>query len=129
MIGPLTKLAVVDNSGALVVGCISVPKLLRRTGPNPGNTLTVSVKKSIFKKNIKKKSRIISKSQIVQALLIVSVKGAKRQGFFRLKDSLNAVVLFNQYDLPYGTRINGPMFREVRATRFKKIVNLAKILI
>lgn len=130
MIRPSTWLLVADNSGALVVGCIAVPKLLRRLGTQPGQTLTVSVKKNIFKKNIKKKSRIIEKSQILQAVLVTSARGKKRPGGFKLSSSLNVVVLINQYELPYGTRLFGPIFREVRQKlKYRKIVNMAQYII
>jgi large subunit ribosomal protein L14 len=127
MIRPSTLLLVADNSGALRVGCIAVPKLLSRVGPKPGNTLTVSVKKNIFKKNIKKKSRIITKSQILQALLVTFARGLRRVGNFKIKSSLNVVVLINQYELPYGTRLFGIIFREVRQKlKYKKIVSMTR---
>jgi len=130
MVRPSTRLTVADNSGAIIVGCIAVPKLLNRVGPQPGQTLTVSVKKNIFKKNIKKKSRIITKSQILQAVLITSARAKKRIGNFFMGSSLNVVVLINQYDLPYGSRLFGPVFREVRQKlKYRKIVSLATYLI
>lgn len=130
MIKPPARLPVIDNSGALEIGCISIPKLQSRIGAIPGTIFTSSVKKNIFKKNIKKKSRIINKSQIVKALLVTSAKGSKRWGNFIIKNSWNNTILLNQYELPYGTRLVGPIFREIRQkTKFKKIINLAKILI
>jgi ribosomal protein L14 len=78
MIKPPALLLVADNSGALIGGCIKVAKLNNRLGAVPGTVLTISVKKNLFKKHIKKKSRIIVKGQIVKALLTTSAKSVKR---------------------------------------------------
>lgn len=130
MIKPSTLLFIADNSGAIIVGCIAVPKLLKRLGPRAGQTLTVSVKKNIFKKHIKKKSRIITKSQILQAVITTTARHKRRLGNFNLKSSINTAVLINQYELPYGTRLFGPIFREVRQKiKYRKIVSLAKYTI
>jgi large subunit ribosomal protein L14 len=130
MIKPPSKLPVADNSGALVGGCINISNFDRRVGALPSSILTISVKESLFKKNIKKKSRIINKSQIVKALLVTTVKGIKRKGNFFLRSSSNNIVLLNQYELPYGTRLFGPVFQEVRKKiRFRKVVSLAKTLV
>lgn len=130
MIKPPALLPIIDNSGAIVIGCINVPKLKKRIGAVPGTVITASVKKNIFKKNIKKKSRIINKSQIVRALLVTTVKGLKRTGNFFIRTSQNSSLLINQYDLPYGTRLFGPIFRELRTyVKFRKVIGLAKILI
>lgn len=130
MIKPPALLPIIDNSGAIMVGCINIPKLKSRIGATPGTIITVTVKKNVFKKNIKKKSRIINKSQIVKALLVTSAKSIKRHGNFFISSSINSTLLLNQYMLPYGTRLFGPIFRELRQkVKFKKIISLAKILI
>jgi len=78
MVNVETLLKVADNSGALICGCIKVLKISSRIGAIPGQTVTVSVKKNIFKKHVVKKSKIISKGQICKALLVCSAKGLKR---------------------------------------------------
>lgn len=130
MIKPPARLPVIDNSGALWIGCICVPKLQSRIGAVPTTTFISSVKENIFKENIKKKSKIITKSQIVKSLLVASAKGIKRWGNFFIKNNWNNSLLLNQYDLPYGTRLGGPIFRELRhKTKFKKIISIAKIIV
>lgn len=130
MIKPPARLPIIDNSGAIWIGCISVPKLNSRIGAISGTIFTSSVKENIFKRNIKKKSRIINKSQIVKALLVTTAKQQKRRGNFFMKSSENNSVLLNQYELPYGTRLSGPVFREIRQkTKFKKVVSISKILV
>lgn len=125
-----SRLSVIDNSGALEVECINVPKLYRRIGGVPGCVLTITVKKNIFKKNIKKKSKIITKGQVIKALLVSSVKMKKRYGNIFIASSTNSVVLLNQYALPYGTRLLGPLFREVRQKiNYRKIISLARVII
>jgi large subunit ribosomal protein L14 len=130
MIKPAARLFVIDNSGALVAECINIPKLHSRVGAVPGCLITIAVKKNIFKKNIKKKSRIIVKGQLVKALVVSTVKSKRRHGNFFVSSSQNAVILLNQYLLPYGTRILGPVFREVRQKiNFRKVISLARIIV
>lgn len=130
MINISTRLAVVDNSGALEVGCINILKINSRIGAVPGCLITISVKKNIFKKNIKKKSRIIVKGQIVKALLTTTVKGLKRGGNFFVRAYSNNAVLLNQYMLPYGTRVFGPVFREIRQKiNYRKVISLSRATI
>jgi large subunit ribosomal protein L14 len=130
MINILTRLPIVDNSGAIEAGCISILKANSRTGAYPGCLVTISVKKNIFKKNIKKKSRIITKGQVVKALILTSVRGLKRVGNFSIRSESNNSILLNQYLLPYGTRIFGPVFREIRQkTNYRKVVSLARVTV
>lgn len=130
MIKPGTYLRIIDNSGALVAQCINIPKLNKRVGAIPGCLITITVKKNIFKKNIKKKSRIIVKGQLVKALLVSTVGRVRRHGNLFTRTSQNAAVLVNQYLLPYGTRLFGPVFREIRQKiNFRKIVSLARIIV
>ena len=130
MIVPSTRLNVVDNSGAIEVGCININKRNQRVGAVPGSLIVISVKKNVFKKNVKTNSRIIIKGQIVKALVVATSRGLRRLGNFKVKTSSNNVVLLNQYLLPYGTRLFGPVLREVRQkTNFRKIISLARIVI
>lgn len=128
MVNVETLLKVTDNSGAIYCCCIKILKMSSRIGAIPGQTLTVSVKKNMYKKHIVKKSKIIVKGQICKALLVCSAKGLKRWGNFFIKSKLNRIVLINQYNLPYATRLFGPVFREVRLKiYFSKIMSLAQI--
>lgn len=130
MIKISTKLLVADNSGAILTECLNVRKSNKRFGAVPGCLITISVKKNIFKKNIKKKSRIIVKGQIVQALVLITRKSKRRLGGFTIKAAGNHVILLNQYLLPLGTRLFGPIFREVRQkTNYRKVVTLSKNLL
>ena len=79
---------------------------------------------------VKKKSRIIVKGQIVKALVVSTANALRRAGNFQIKSSSNNVVLLNQYLLPYGTRLFGPVLREVRQkVNFRKVISLARVLI
>jgi large subunit ribosomal protein L14 len=121
---------IADNSGALLGSCIRILKISSNSGAIPGQTITISVKKNIFKKNIIKKSKIIVKGQICKALIIRSRKGLKRWGNFFIRSSSNAIILLNRYDLPYGTRLFGVIFREVKKKmKYSKIISLADIVL
>jgi large subunit ribosomal protein L14 len=117
-----------DNSGAILGFCLNVLKCSINTGALPGQTLVIDIKKNIFKKHITKKSRIITKGQICKALVIRSCRGIKRWGNFFIRSSKNAVVLLNQYNAPYATRLIGFILREVRCTLlFRKIISMAEL--
>jgi large subunit ribosomal protein L14 len=105
-------------------------KISNNSGAKPGETITISVKKNIFKKHIIKKSKIIIKGQICKALIIRSIKGIKRWGNFFLRSNTNAAILLNRYDLPYGTRLFGIIFREIKKKmKYSKIISLADIVL
>jgi large subunit ribosomal protein L14 len=130
MIKPSSFLFVVDNSGALLAGCINIPKSNSRIGAVAGCLITISVKKNIFKKYIKKKSRIIIKGQLVKGIILTTVKGSKRFGNFFIRSAANNLVLLNQYLLPYGTRVFGPVFREVRQKiNYRKVISLSRAIV
>ena len=123
-VGTICKVA--DNSGAVLVKCIKVLKISSRIGAIPGQTITVSVKKNVFKRHIIKKSKIIIKGQICKALILRTKKSIKRWGNFYIKAIKNYVTLLNIYDLPFATRLFGPIFREIRLQlKYYKIISLA----
>lgn len=125
-----TIIKVVDNSGALLAKCIRNLSSSHILGANVGEVITISVKRNIFKKNIIKKSKIIMKGQICKALVIRSIKSIKRWGNFFLQANSKAVILLNKYDLPFGTRLFGIVFREVKQKiKYAKIISLADIII
>jgi large subunit ribosomal protein L14 len=129
MVNVETIIRIADNSGAIFGGCIRILKLSHKLGAKTGETITISVKKNIFKKNIIKKSKIIVKGQICKALIIRSVKGLKRWGNFFIRANNNAAILLNKYDLPYGTRLFGVVFREIKKKiKYAKVISLADIV-
>jgi large subunit ribosomal protein L14 len=75
-VGTICKVA--DNSGAILVKCIKVLKISSRIGAVAGQTITISVKKNVFKRHIIKKSKIIIKGQICKALILRTKKNIKR---------------------------------------------------
>jgi large subunit ribosomal protein L14 len=98
-----------------------------RIGAKVGDTLTVVVKKNIIKKNVKK-SKEIKKGQVCSAVVLRTLKGIKRWGNFFLRSGTNSVALLNKYSLPIGSRLLGPVFREVRTNlKFAKIISIAQV--
>lgn len=73
-----STLLISDNSGAVVGCCLNILKKSKNTGALPGHTLVIDIKKTVVKKHIVKKSKIITKGQICKALVIKSVRGLKR---------------------------------------------------
>jgi len=118
MIQPQTRLSVADNSGAKLVMCITVLGNRKRDAAQLGDTIVVSVKDAIPRGTVKKK-------QIVKAVIV-----RQRQPYQRVDGSLirfddNAVVLIDEDLQPIGTRVLGPVAREIRARGFQKIISLA----
>ena len=127
MINVQTVLKVADNSGAVFVSCIRLLNSSSRVGAGVGDTITVVVKKNIIKKNIKK-SKEVKKGKVCSAIILRTIKGVKRWGNFFLRSSSNAVALINKYYLPIGSRLLGPVFREIRANlKFSKIISIAQV--
>jgi large subunit ribosomal protein L14 len=127
MINVQTVLRVADNSGAVFVSCIRLMNSSSRIGAKVGDTLTVVVKKNIIKKNVKK-SKEIKKGQVCSAVILRTLKGIKRWGNFFLRSGTNSVALLNKYSLPIGSRLLGPVFREVRTNlKFAKIISIAQV--
>lgn len=127
MINVQTVLKVADNSGAVFVSCIRLLNASSRVGAKVGDTITVVVKKSIIKKNVKK-SKEVKKGQVCSAIVLRTVKGVKRWGNFFLRSNSNAAALLNKYSLPVGSRILGPVFREIRiGLKYSKIISIAQV--
>ncbi len=127
MINVQTVLKVVDNSGAVYVNCIRLMKSSSRVGAKVGDVITVVIKKSIIKKNIKK-SKEVKKGQVCTAVVLRTVKGLKRWGNFFISSGSNSALLVNKYFLPLGSRLLGPVFREIRANlKFSKIISISQV--
>jgi large subunit ribosomal protein L14 len=118
MIQSETRLTVADNSGARVVYCIKVLGGSRRRYASLGDVIVVSVKDAIPNAKVKK-------GDVHKAVVVRTSKEVKRPdgSFIRFDD--NSAVLINNQREPLGTRIFGPVARELRAKRFMKIVSLA----
>ena len=118
MVGVGTRLKVADNSGARVVECIRVLKGHARTYAQIGDTISASVKQVAPNAPIKK-------GQIVRAVVVRTTRPLRRADGSFIKFDENAAVLINEQRNPTGTRIFGPVARELREREFMKIVSLA----
>ncbi len=118
MIQQETLLNVADNSGAKKVCCIKVLGGTRRRYARIGDVIVVSVKEAMPNSKVKK-------GDVARAVIVRTKKEQSRPDGSRIKFDENAAVIINQYGEPVGTRIFGPVARELRAKRFMKIISLA----
>jgi large subunit ribosomal protein L14 len=118
MIQQESRLNVADNSGAKEVLCIRVLGGSGRRYASLGDTIVVSVKEAIPGGNVKKK-------QVTKAVVVRTRKEVKRADGSYIRFDDNAVVLLNANDEPRGSRIFGPVARELRDRQYMKIVSLA----
>lgn len=118
MIQMQTTLDVADNSGARKVQCIKVLGGSKRRFASVGDIVVVSVKEAIPRGKVKKGS-------VHRAVIVRTAKEIARPDGSTIKFDGNAAVLINKSKEPIGTRIFGPVVRELRAKQFMKIVSLA----
>ena len=118
MIQMLTKLSVADNSGARKVRCVKVLGGSMRTIAGIGDVIVVSVIDAIPKAKVKKGS-------VQKAVIVRTAKELKRADGSTIKFYGNAAVLIDKQGEPIGTRIFGPVPKELRAKNFMKIISLA----
>jgi large subunit ribosomal protein L14 len=118
MIRTQSQLEVADNSGARRVECIKVLGGTRRKTATVGDTIVVSVKEAIPRGRVKK-------GEVSKAVIVRTRKEIKRPDGSTIKFDRNAAVLINNQGEPVGTRIFGPVTRELRARQHMKIVSLA----
>ena len=118
MIQMRTMLDVADNSGARKVGCIKVLGSSKRKYASLGDVIVVSIKDAIPNSKIKK-------GDVVKAVVVRTKKAVRRSDGSYIKFDDNSAVLINQQNEPIGTRIFGPVGRELRAKNFMKIISLA----
>jgi large subunit ribosomal protein L14 len=118
MIQTETQLTVADNSGAKTVFCLKVLGGSRRRYASVGDIIVVSVKEAIPNAKVKK-------GEVLKAVVVRTKKEIRRPdgSFIRFDD--NSAVLINANQEPIGTRIFGPVARELRLKRFMKIISLA----
>jgi len=118
MIQMQTNLEVADNSGARRVQCIKVLGGSKRRYAGVGDIIKVSVKEAIPRSKVKK-------GEVYSAVVVRTKKGVRRSDGSLIRFDGNAAVLLNNQNQPIGTRIFGPVTRELRSENFMKIVSLA----
>ena len=118
MIQMQTVLNVADNSGAKKVACIKVLGGSKRRYAGVGDVIVVSVKEAIPNSKVKK-------GDVMKAVIVRTAKETRRLDGSFLKFDDNSAVLINNQLEPVGTRIFGPVARELRAKQFMKIISLA----
>jgi large subunit ribosomal protein L14 len=118
MIQPQTRLKVADNSGAKEIMCIRVLGGSFRKSGNIGDIIVASVKSAVT-------GGVVKKGEVVKAVIVRSHKGLRRKdGSYIVFDDNAAVIIDNQKQ-PRGTRIFGPVARELREKDYMKIISLA----
>ncbi|MDG2205701.1 MAG: 50S ribosomal protein L14 [Alphaproteobacteria bacterium] len=118
MIQAETNLEVADNSGARRVQCIKVLGGSKRKYASVGDVIVVTVKEAIPRGRVKK-------GEVLQAVVVRTAKDIRRQDGSAIRFDSNAAVLINKQGEPIGTRIFGPVTRELRAKQYMKIISLA----
>jgi large subunit ribosomal protein L14 len=109
---------VADNSGAKLLLCIKVLGGSRRRYASVGDVVVVTVKEAMPNSKVKK-------GDVMRAVVVRTAKEIRRADGSYIKFDDNSAVLINQQNEPIGTRIFGPVARELRAKRFMKIISLA----
>lgn len=118
MIQTQSYLYVADNSGARRVMCIKVLGGSKRRYARVGDLIKVTVKEAIPRGKVKK-------GQVMTAVVVRTRKGVRRSDGSLIKFDDNAAVLLNTQQAPVGTRIFGPVTRELRGDKYMKIISLA----
>ena len=118
MIQTETMLEIADNSGARRVQCIKVLGGSHRRYAGIGDIIKVSVKEAIPRGRVRK-------GQVMNAVVVRTRKGVRRPDGSVIRFDQNAAVLLNQQHQPIGTRIFGPVTRELRSEKFMRIISLA----
>ena len=118
MIQMQTNLNVADNSGARKVQCIKVLGGSKRKFASVGDVIVVSIKEAIPRGRVKK-------GELHRAVVVRTAKEIRRGDGSAIRFDHNAAVLIDNQNEPIGTRIFGPVTRELRAKRYMKIISLA----
>lgn len=118
MIQTETRLDVADNSGAKEVQCIKVLGGSKRRYASVGDIIVVSIKDALPKGKVKK-------GDVHRAVVVRTSQAIRRQDGSEIQFDKNAAVLVNKQNEPIGTRIFGPVTRELRSVGFMKIISLA----
>lgn len=118
MIKMQTNLVVADNSGAKSIRCIKVLGGSRRRYASVGDIISASVRVAM-------PGGAVKKGQVVKCVIVRTAKEIRRKDGSYIRFDQNAAVIINEQKEPIGTRIFGPVARELREKRFMKIVSLA----
>jgi large subunit ribosomal protein L14 len=118
MVQTTSTLDVADNSGAKKIMCIRVLGGTRRKYASIGDIIVVSIKEAIPNAKVKK-------GEVAKAVIVRTKKEVSRQDGSYIRFDTNSAVLVDKDNEPVGTRIFGPVARELRAKRFMKIISLA----
>jgi len=118
MIQPYTRLKVADNTGARQIMCINVPGGTRRRYATVGDVVVVAVKRAI-------PGGVVKKGEVVRAVVVRIAKQRHRPDGSYVRFDDNAAVILDDKNNPRGTRIFGPVARELRDKNFMKIISLA----
>jgi len=118
MIQVQTRLRVADNSGAREIQCINVPGGTRRHYASVGDIIVASVKEA-------QPNAGVRKGDVVRAVVVRVVKPYRRPDGSYIRFDENAAVILTERNLPRGTRIFGPVARELRDKNFMRIISLA----
>jgi large subunit ribosomal protein L14 len=118
MVQTTTTLDVADNSGAKKIMCIRVLGGTKRKYASLGDIIIVSIKEAIANSKVKK-------GEVARAVIVRTKKEVSRQDVSYIRFDSNSAVLVDKDNEPIGTRIFGPVARELRAKRFMKIISLA----
>ena len=118
MIQMYTRLKVADNSGAKIISCIGVPGGTGKKYAGLGDIIVASVKEATPAAEVKS-------GEIVKAVIVRTSKGYRRSDGSYIKFDENAAVLVNDDRMPRGTRVFGPVARELRDKNFMRVMSLA----
>lgn len=118
MIQTYTRLTVADNSGAKIIMCINIPGGTRRRYAHLGDVIVASVKEAVPAAPVKK-------GEVVKAVVVRTSRPHRRADGSYIRFDDNAAVILSDEQNPKGTRIFGPVARELRDLNFMKIVSLA----
>jgi large subunit ribosomal protein L14 len=118
MIQPQTRLRIADNTGAKEIMCIGVLGGTKRKYANIGDVIVASVKRAT-------PGGMAKKGEVIKAVVVRSVKGMSREDGSYIRFDENAAVIIKEDKTPRGTRIFGPVARELREKDYMKIVSLA----
>ncbi len=118
MIQKYTRLKVADNSGAKTISCIGIPGGSGRQYARPGDVIVASVKEAA-------PAAAVAKGEVVRAVVVRTVQGIRRRDGSHIRFDDNAAVIINEDRMPRGTRIFGPVARELRDKNFMRIISLA----
>ena len=118
MIQIYTRLKVADNSGAKVISCIGVPGGTRKKYAGLGDIIVASVKEATPASGVKS-------GEVVKAVIVRTAKGYRRPDGSHINFDENAAVLVDDARMPRGTRVFGPVARELRDKDFMRVMSLA----